>query len=589
MKRIADQCVQDILARTDIVQVVGDFVRLEKKGGRWWGCCPFHSERTPSFCVTPEKDFYYCFGCKKGGGAVSFLMELEKMSYPEALEFLAKKSGVELVYEQGAAAARDDERRASLTELNRRIAGAFHYILMNKEEGRAALDYLHTRGLNDDTLKAFSVGWAPEDGFWLYDFLSKKGYGVEFLLSSGLFSRKNPRFSFFRSRIIFPIADSRGEIRAFGGRLMQGDGPKYLNSSESDIFQKGRHLFGHFQALSSLKKESKAILCEGYMDVISLHQAGLTNAVAPLGTAFTESQAMLLKRLCDCVQLSFDSDQAGQAATERAAIICEKAGLDCLVTKLQGAKDASETLEKEGPDVLKKNMETAINVMDYLVQRAFSLDAGGISGKSAAIQSLFPYLESIQSEIRRESFIGLVSQRFGVDRQAIQADFYGRKQARPEKKTDGAGQVRQVKPGRELYLMLAVAVHRRFFPELRSALSPQDLEDADARRLFIALEEAYRNDDDQEAFLARVDEEGIRSLILEKASSGEFQVNPDRFVAESLRTMRMKILERRSAEVKASLAGLSAGEAGADSGVNDLMHEKMFIDAELARLKDDRE
>ncbi len=476
MRRIAEACVQDILARTDIVRVGGDFVRLEQKGGRWWGCCPFHNERTPSFCVTPEKDFFYCFGCKKGGGAVTFLMESERMSYPEALEYLAKKAGVDIVYEQGTAAPREDERRKALLELNSRIAGVFHYILRNKEEARPALEYLHSRGLDDGVIDAFQLGWAPDDGFWLHDFLTKKGYEADFLSASMLFAKKNPRFSFFRSRIVFPIPDSRGEILGFGGRLLHGDGPKYLNSSESELFQKGRQLFGHFQALSSLRATGKAILCEGYMDVISLHQAGITNAVAPLGTAFTENQALLLKRLCTAVQLAFDSDSAGQAATERAAIICEKAGLDCFVTQSGGSKDASETLEKDGPDVLKKDMGNAINVMDFLVQRALSLDTGGISGKSGAIQSLFPYLESIQSEIRREACIGIISQRFGVDRQAILRDFSRRGQARPTKKDEGtATGGRRISPGRELYLMLAVAVHRRFFPQVRAAMSPQVL------------------------------------------------------------------------------------------------------------------
>jgi DNA primase len=590
MKRINEACVQDILNRAEIVDIVGDFVRLENRGGRYWGLCPFHSERTPSFSVNAEKNFYFCFGCKKGGSPVNFLMETEKLSYPEALEHIARKYGIEIRYDQSQAEAQEDGRRSEFLELNKRIAAAFHYVLKNSKEGEKALSYLERRALSAQTIDGFQIGWAPDDAFWLQRFLKSKGYSPDFLAQTGLFSKKHPDFSFFHGRVIFPIMDTRGNVIAFGGRILEGDGPKYLNSSESDIFQKSRNLFGYFQASESIKKNKQAILCEGYMDVVSLHQAGITHAVAPLGTAFTEQQAKLLKRTCSGVVLSFDSDDAGQKASDRAAIICENAGLDCSVIVKGDLKDPSEVLEKEGPGILKKMMETSINVMDYLIQKALLLDTGSISGKNEAIRSLFPFLESIGSEVRRELCISLIGKHFGVDKQSIEQDFLTREEKRPVERKRPETEFDEPKPSSDLYLMLGIAAHRERFADVRTSISIDDLEDAEAKRLYIALEESFRNDDDtMDAFLARIENERVRTMLFERMAAGEFQLNEDKFIADGIRSLRIRALERKNDAIKRSIARISSDSSNVDSGINDLMYEKMYLDAELSRLKGERE
>jgi DNA primase len=595
MRRIAESCVQDILARADIVAVVSEFVRLEYRGGRQWGLCPFHSERTPSFSVNPEKNFYYCFGCKKGGSPVSFLMELEKMSYPEALEHIARKAGVELVYEEGSVAAKEDSDRSEMLEFLKRAAGTFHHLLLNADEARTAREYLSRRALSPDIIEEFALGWAPNDPEWLGPFLRKKGYSREFLSRTGLFAKKHPDYPFFRGRIMFPIADLRGNIVAFGGRILSGDGPKYLNSAESDIFQKGRLLYGLSIASQAVKSSGYAILCEGYMDVISLHQAGVKEAVAPLGTGFTESQAVLLRRLAPGVRLSFDSDEAGSAATERSALICERTGLECSILEGLGAKDASEILEKEGPALLKKKMENVIPVIDFLVRKAKSLDTGGLAGANRAIRSLFPFLGSINAEVRKELCLTLISKTFGIEKTAVLRDFEafsrGETAARPGKgRVAGtleadAGDKGPLKASGDLSLMLALAVNRSCFPRIRSLMDVQDLENAEARKIFIALEESYRNDDDDmERFLARIGDDRIGLLIMEKAARGEFTIHPEKFIDDGVRAVRIRSLEGKRDEINRSITRMPA--SGPDNaGMNDLMYEKMYIDAELAKLK----
>lgn len=590
MKRINEACVQDILSRADVVDIVGEYVRLENKGGRFWGLCPFHNERTPSFSVNREKNFYFCFGCKKGGSPVNFLMEVEKLTYPEALEAIAKKCGIEVIYDQSQQEAQQEDRKSELYELNSRIGKAFHYVLNQSKEGERALAYLRKRALSPETIEKFMVGWAPDDPFWLHRFLTKKGYSPEFLTQSGLFSKKSPEYSFFHGRVMFPILDPRGNVIAFGGRILEGDGPKYLNSSESDYFQKGRNLFGYFQAIETLKKEKEAILCEGYMDVISLHQAGICQAVAPLGTAFTDQQALLLKRSCTGVRLSFDSDDAGQKATDRAAIICEKTGLECKVVQKGDLKDPSEVLEKEGPGILKKVMETTINVMDYLIQKAALLDTGTISGKNDAIRSLFPFLEAVGSEVRRELCISLIAQRFGVDKQSIERDFLKRGDKKPVERPKPEAGIEALKSSHDLTFMLALAANRNRFADVRAEINVDDLEDTEAKSLYFALEESFRNDEDtMDAFLAHIADARIRDLVLERMAAGEFQLNEAKFIADAIRSIKIRVLERKSADIKRSIARISSDSSETDSGINDLMYEKMYLDTELARLKGERE
>ena len=322
--RISNRTIEEVKAKSDIVEIVGEYTRLERRGANWWGCCPFHNEKTPSFNIMPEKNIYHCFGC--GGG-------------PQ---------------ENGK---KEDETRKLLLELYDRTAGTFHFLLTESKLGGPARAYLQDRAVSGQTIRDFRLGFAPADRRWLHRFLRKKGYSPEFLEKSGLFSKRWPEICVFAGRLIFPIADRRGRILAFGGRILAGDGPKYINSGDLPQYKKGETLFGLHLALPHIREQKSVILCEGYMDVMAWHQAGIPNAVAPLGTAFTPEQAKLVHAFASTALLCFDTDAAGRKATYAAMLLCRETGMDVKVLDVRGAgfpdcKDPAERFaEDPGNDV----------------------------------------------------------------------------------------------------------------------------------------------------------------------------------------------------------------------------------------------
>jgi DNA primase len=312
--RIPEHTLSEIQNRLDAAEVIGEYVSLQKKGGRYWGRCPFHQEKTPSFCVTPEKGFFYCFGCHKGGGLIQFVMEIEKIPFLDAVEMLAKKAGVEIQREEGE---QGGVKRETFLELNKRLAGSFHWLLCESPLAEDARAYLAGRGIGEDEIRSFQLGYAPADREWLKKFLKTKSYSDDFLAKTGLFSDSSGgKAALFANRIIFPIANARGETVAFGGRALSEGVPKYLNSPETQYFKKGENLFGIDKALPEIKKTGASVLVEGYMDVLAMHRAGVSNCVAPLGTALTELQARFMKRYARNAVLVFDGDEAGEKATQ---------------------------------------------------------------------------------------------------------------------------------------------------------------------------------------------------------------------------------------------------------------------------------
>jgi DNA primase len=442
MAFISRATIDELNTRLDAVTIVGDYVRLERRGGRWWGLCPFHNEKTGSFTVNPDLRTYYCFGCHKGGSVLNFVMEMDKLTFPEAVELLAKRTGVEIVYDNsgGPDKAEDAERKQKkeqLFELYRRMAGTFHHFLLKEPEGEAAKRYIIERGLSGLIIEQFKLGYAPADRQWLFNFLQKKGYSKDFLASSGIFSVRYPSIPLFSGRLMFPITDRQGRVVAFGGRVMPGavstDGrepPKYINSPESDIYKKGETLFAIDLAIPEIRHTKIVYIAEGYMDVIALHQAGVTNAVAPLGTAFTDGQARLLRRWAETAVLIFDSDNAGQTAVVKGILTCRKNGLSCAVVVPGGEgeqgvrmKDPADILKEFGPEILKKNTECYINDGEYLIAQAKSLfDTSGSEGKAKAVAFLFPYLETLDSEVSRDACIERAAAAFGTAKTAILND-----------------------------------------------------------------------------------------------------------------------------------------------------------------------
>jgi DNA primase len=587
MSRIPESTVNLIFERTDIVAVIGEYVRLEKKGGRYVGLCPFHNEKTPSFSVDREKGFFYCFGCQKGGNAASFLMEQEKLTYREALEELAKKAGVPVEIEE--APSGEDQNRHALLELNERLAKAFNFLLASHESGANARAYLARRGVPDQVREEFRLGYAPADRNWLHSFLTGKGYSPAFLAKSGLFSERRATFPLFADRLMFPIASPRGETIAFGGRLLEGDGPKYINSPDTILFHKQENLFALDKAIPAIKKEGCALVCEGYMDALSFHIAGLSFAVAPLGTAFTERQAHLLRRWSDKVFFAFDADAAGQKAAEKACVLAAAAGLDAKVVVLPGGKDASEILEKEGPGSLQKVRELAINGDEFLLRRArLGFDVGSMEGKAKAAAFLHPYIAALDSEVKRDALFERVAHELRVDARSLRSDYEDAKRGLPVRRQERPAGERESPLQRtpDYVFMVAVAANLELFKDVRKAITIEDLDDRRAKDLFIALEEGYRAEDIRlESVLARLSDEQLRNSVLAAAASGEFDQNADRFVEEGILRIKRRSLALRHEKIRERIAEL--GTTG--EGLSELQYELMHIDAELAKMKGERD
>ncbi len=330
----SEEIIAEVQQRNDIVDVISQYVHLQKKGSNYMACCPFHSEKTPSFSVSRSRQLYKCFGCGEGGSVITFLQKYENYSFPEAIRTLAERAGMELPQEELSEAAKKKEsRRARLLEVNKAAAG-YYYFLLRSEKGKSAVAYLDKRSLSDETRHRFGLGYASAYGNDLITYLKQKNFTDEEITASGLagFSEQKGLNSKFWNRVMFPIQDTNHRVIGFGGRVM-GDGePKYLNSPETEIFDKSRNLYGLNFARTS--KKPNIILCEGYMDVISLHQAGFDQAVASLGTAFTSGQANLLRRYTKDVYLAYDSDGAGVKAALRAIEILRQTGLGAKIINM---------------------------------------------------------------------------------------------------------------------------------------------------------------------------------------------------------------------------------------------------------------
>lgn len=430
--------LDELVARNPIEDVVGQYVSLRRSGANLFGLCPFHGEKTASFSVSPDKGIYYCFGCHKGGGVINFQMEIEGLSYPDAVRALAKRAGMEVPEdEQYQSRYRQQER---LWALHKEAARFFHAQLY-APGGRAALEYALNRGMSKGTLTKFGIGYSPNSWTDLTDALRGKGYTDQELKDSGLVtvSRKNGNlFDRFRDRLMFPIIDVRGNVIGFGGRIMNSTDPnaaKYLNSPETLIFNKRKNLF----ALNLAKKSKLGylILVEGYMDAIALHQYGFDCAVASLGTALTEDGAALLSRYTDQVVLIYDGDDAGQNATKRAIPILEKAGLQVKVLKMRDAKDPDEYLKKFGADRFRLLLEESSNRVEYQLNAIFKkYDLSDDDQRVRYLQECAELICTLGSAVQREVYGGRVAEtaRISADAMKLEVERARKRRAAREKK-----------------------------------------------------------------------------------------------------------------------------------------------------------
>ncbi len=488
----SEDLVEDVRSRNDIVDVINSYVSLKKKGNTYTACCPFHNEKTPSFHVSRDKQLYHCFGCGAAGTVYTFLQQYENYTFPEAVEFLADRAGITLPRrEMTLQERRDADYSSALKEVNKAAAGYFYYALRQKN-GEAARHYLTGRGLSEETIHRFGLGYSNLYRDDLYQYLKQKGYDDRLLMDSGLvrFDERQGVTDVFWNRVMFPIMDLNGKVIGFGGRVM-GDGlPKYVNSQETRIYEKRRHLYGFHIARRS--RRQGFILCEGYMDVIAMHQAGFDNATASLGTAFTIQQAMLLKRYTDKVYLAYDSDGAGVAAAQKAIPILREVGISARVISLEPYKDPDEFMKNLGADEFEERIKQAESSIMFQVRIAAGhYNQQDPESRTRFQQEVVKLLAVLQDPLERDNYIEAVAGQYFIDKKKLtdSVNRYGKymteqkqyQEAVKEEKPQDIRRQERVRQRKQqpqrLLLTWLVNYPNELFPQLRGRIGPEDFMD----------------------------------------------------------------------------------------------------------------
>mgnify|MGYP002625110011 CR=1 FL=1 len=576
MPYYSDEIVEEVRNNSDIVDVISQYVNLQKKGSQYFGLCPFHNEKTGSFSVSPQKQMYYCFGCGAGGNVFSFLMNYNNMTFKEAIEELAPRCGVTLPQREMTRQERQQmDKNSRLFEINKEAA-AYYYKVLRSEEGSQAMDYFTKRQLTPETMHKFGLGCTSKYSTSLYKYLRSKGYEDEILKDSGLITidEKRGGHDKFWNRAMFPIFDANGKVVAFGGRVM-GDGePKYLNSPETDIFNKSRTLFGLFFARKTRRQQF--ILCEGYMDVISLHQAGFDNAVASLGTALTEGHAGMLKRYVKDVYLSYDSDGAGQKAALRAIPILKNAGISCKVINMQPYKDPDEFIKNLGAEEYEKRIQEAENSFMYqvrMLQNNYDLtDPEKKSDFQKEVARMI--VTEFSTQLERENYTESVAARFNIPRDALakyilelgQSGITAKSQSQT-RNTDRQNKQKPKDDGMKMsqrLLLTWLVEEPDLYQKVKDYVTPSDFEDGVynkvAEEVFKSLQANLAVDTARIVDIFMEEDERKTVAALFNTSVGELTDNTDRSKALKETLLRIKknsleLAQKNGADLKSLVEG----------------------------------
>ena len=590
---IPQETIDEIMARTDIVELIGGYIPLTRRGKNYVALCPFHNEDTPSFSVSPDKQIFYCFGCQKGGNAIHFVMETEGLSFPEALRKLAARVGVAVPEHVSAAQKTAQAERQILLRLHELAADYYQARLKAKDNPAGA--YLRKRGLGEQVARDFKLGYAPEEDWQaLYDHLSRQGYSGELLEKAGLVgkSAKTGRYyDKFHGRLIFPIADYRGQVVAFGGRVLGEGEPKYLNSSQTMIYNKSANLYGLPQAGPAIRAAGLAVIMEGYIDVISAHQHGVNNAVASLGTAFTPEHARLLRRYTERVLLAYDGDSAGAKAALRGLDILRARDLEVRVLVLPAGQDPDDFLRSEGRAGWDKLIgKAALDILDYLLEQALTkYDLESAAGKGAIVRELAPAIIKTKSLVERESFIAKLSRRLTVSPATIYADLKknGLSRAAPPAEA-GASPSWQAplaaKAGETLQQLWRFAVaNKDYFQRARVELGEDFCATKEQKELLTLIEGLGDDYDFQPALLLNhipAENEGLRQYLLKLLHINVSEAEAQKWSTELIPIVRKEALQRRIDQINRALT-----QAGEEEELRGLLREKMALDERLQALK----
>lgn len=414
-----EEQIEEVRSKSDIVQIIGRYVNLKRTGSSYVGLCPFHSEKSPSFNVSPSRQMYKCFGCGVAGNVITFIMEYENYTFPEAMEFLAEQAGVTISKsELSTEMKREKNLRTELVQINAKAA-SYYYAKLKSPAGKTGYEYFLSRGLSEETIRHFGLGYAGQGGSELYRYLKNQGYADQVLKETGLFKMdERGVYDKFWNRVMFPIMDINNRVIGFGGRVMGDAKPKYLNSPETKLFNKSKNLFGLNYA--KLGKKKNIILCEGYMDVIAMHQAGFTNAVASLGTAFTSEQAVILRRYTDEVLLTYDSDQAGVKAALRAIPMLRDAGINARIVHMEPYKDPDEFIKGLGSEEFEKRMAEAQNAFLFEIDvLRKSYDISDPEQKTKFDHEMAAKLLVFEDKVQRDNYIETLSAKYSIKKEDL--------------------------------------------------------------------------------------------------------------------------------------------------------------------------
>ena len=418
---------EQVRSTANIVEVISGYVPLKKRGQNFWGCCPFHGEKTPSFAVNPAKNMFYCFGCHEGGDIFKFIMKIENCDFIDALKLLAGRYGIAVPERHKTAVEiRREKQRERIYETNATATKFFQACLLKTDYGKAALAYLRNRGINDDIIASFSIGYALNSYTALLSNLGRRGFKGEELIAAGLVAegREKQLYDKFRNRVMIPIKDPKGKIVGFGGRVLDNSTPKYLNTAETVWFNKRRLLFAMDVAYKAIRQSHQAIVVEGYMDAISLHAAGIMNVVASMGTAFATEQAKLLKRIADEVVFCYDSDSAGRRASVRAVSIARPEGLKVRIAGVPEGKDPDEYVRHYGKEAFEQVIQNALEGIDFQIEETIlQSDTANLAGKVEAVSNILPFLLECKSEIEAAEHMRRLAQRLTIDEGLIVEEY----------------------------------------------------------------------------------------------------------------------------------------------------------------------
>ena len=580
MIRYSDEIIDEVRQSNDVVDIISQYVHLTRKGRNYFGLCPFHNEKSPSFSVSPDRQIFHCFGCGVGGNVYTFLMKIEGITFKESLEQLAERANIQLPTLQSTADTAKEELKAKVYKVNEFTAEFYHQNLY-KPTAKMAQEYVKQRKMNRETLESYRIGFSGKFDE-LYKALKAEGFGEQEILESGLVN-KNDNGTYidrYRNRLMFPICDVRGKVIAFGGRVLDDSKPKYINSPENIVYSKGRHLFG----LNVAKKYStkRIIIVEGYMDVISLHQRGITNVVGALGTALTEQQGWLLRKTTEQVVLGFDADGAGQTAVARSMEILQKMGCDMRVLQIEGAKDPDEYIVKFGEGRFKLAVDNAISLVEFKVKNLKKeLNLENTGDKIKFLNEIAKILSKVENTMEREIYIEKIAKGYNISKEALFAEinkliYAGTKgekalqskkvEVRQMKQEEKSEIDEDLKRRENTIIALLLDANANVFQKIKERINPEDFKDEINQKIAAQLyTELEKEDSNINRLLDDFDEETQNHITMVMATDYEIE-DTEKAVDDILQKYLREQLDYRKREILKQLDLEKDGEKKKELG-----------------------